>query len=93
MIGLITIYSTVVLPVLKLSGALLWTGHRNSLPENIQTLQSFAPFRKAVNKYYNSSNELPHGNLVNQIIAYILLSSLYALFCIHVYTEDSTVYK
>ncbi len=44
------------------SGALLW----NSLAENIRTLQSFAQFWKAVNKYYNSLNELPHGNLVNQ---------------------------
>ena len=42
------------------------TVDRNSLPENIRTLQSFAQFRKAENKYYNSSNELPHGNLVNQ---------------------------
>ena len=44
------------------SGVVLW----NSLPENIRMLQSFAQFRKAVNKYYNSLDELPHGNLVNQ---------------------------
>ena len=44
------------------SGVVLW----NSLPENIRMLQSFAQFRKAVNNYYNSLDELPHGNLVNQ---------------------------
>ena len=69
------------------SGALLW----NNIPKNIRTLQSFAQFRNAVNKYYNSLNELPHGNLVNQQITAHILLSLHALFCI--YTEDSTVYK
>ncbi len=39
------------------SGALLW----NSLPENIRTLQSFAQFRKAVNKYYKKFLESLHG--------------------------------
>ena len=44
------------------SGVALW----NSLPENIRIPQSFAQFRKAVNKYYNSLDKLPDGNLVNQ---------------------------
>ena len=44
------------------SGALLW----NSLPENIGKLQSFAQFRKAIDKYYSNLNKLTQGNLVNQ---------------------------
>ena len=44
------------------SGAYLW----NSLPQDIRKLQTFPQFKKAVNKYYNNSSELPHGNLVNQ---------------------------
>jgi hypothetical protein len=44
------------------SGVVLW----NRIPQNIRMLQSFAQFRKAVNKYYNSLDQLPHGNLVNQ---------------------------
>ena len=44
------------------SGVVLWY----SLPENIRMLQSFAQFRKTVNKYYNSLDEFQYGNLVNQ---------------------------
>jgi hypothetical protein len=44
------------------SGAYLW----NSLPQDIRKLQIFPQFKKAVDKYYNNSSELPHGNLVNQ---------------------------
>ena len=43
------------------SGAYLW----NSLSQDIRKLQTFPQFKKAVDKYYNNSIELPHGNLVN----------------------------
>ena len=45
---------------------LQWGTIVKSLPPEIRKLQTLSKFKKAVNKYYDSLSQLPHGNLVNQ---------------------------